>query len=279
MEIFYMPNIIIDEQRCNKCNTCSTVCVAGIIEKSTDSIFPTISNENINNCLRCGHCESFCKHDALQLDYFPEEKIQVSSQDCSIEPQRLSLYIKKRRSVRHFSSNLVDKELITEIIDVARYAASGGNQQPVKWIVISGYSEVKKIAGLTVDWFRSIKNTSHPLGPYASGIISMWDNGIDLICHNAPHLLFAHIPKTDQQMDDPTEAIIAMTHIDIVAPSFGIGTCWAGFVQMAIDAYDPLKVALEIPEGRIIKSAMMFGYSQFEVRSIPRRNPADVIWR
>lgn len=80
----------------------------------------------------------------LQLDYFPEEKIQVSSQDCSIEPQRLSLYIKKRRSVRHFSSNLVDKELITEIIDVARYAASGGNQQPVKWIVISGYSEVKK---------------------------------------------------------------------------------------------------------------------------------------
>jgi hypothetical protein len=95
------------------------------------------------------------------------------------------------------------------------------------------------------------------------------DSGIDLIGYNAPHLLFAHIPKIEQQTDDPTEAIIAMTHIDIAAPSFGIGTCWAGFVQMAVDAYGPLQAALEVPDGRIIKSAMMFGYSQFEVRSIP----------
>lgn len=274
-----MPNIIINEQLCTKCNICSAICVAGIIEKSTDSLFPTVLKDNENNCLRCGHCESFCQHDALMLNYLPEEKIQASSQESIIEPERLSLYIKKRRSVRHFSSNLVDKHLITQIIDVARYAASGGNQQPVKWIVISGYSEVKNIAKLTVDWFRTIQNTSHPLGPYVSLIISKWDSGIDLICHNAPHLLFAHIPKMEQQIDDPTEAIIAMTHIDIAAPSFGIGTCWAGFVQMAIDAYKPLQEALEVPEGRIIKSAMMFGHSQFEVRSVPRRNPADIIWR
>ncbi|NLD36197.1 MAG: nitroreductase [Desulfatiglans sp.] len=274
-----MPNIIINEQRCIKCNICSTVCVTGIIEKSNDSIFPRILKENENNCLQCGHCESFCKQDALLLNYLPEEKIQVSSQDSSIEPKRLSLYIKNRRSVRHFTSSLVDKEIISQIIDVARYAASGGNQQPVKWIVISGHSMVKNIAGLTVDWFRTIQNTSHPLGPYASGIISMWDSGVDLICHNAPHLLFAHIPKAEQQIDDPTEAIIAMTHIDIAAPSFGVGTCWAGLVQMAADAYKPLQEALETPKGRIIKGAMMFGYSQFEVRSIPRRNPADVIWR
>lgn len=274
-----MPNIIINEQHCTKCNICSTICVMGIIEKSTPSGFPTVLEENRDNCLRCGHCESFCKQDALLLDYLPEDKMPVSPQDGCIDPRTLSLYMKKRRSIRHYSSKLVDKDLISQIIDVARYAASGGNQQPVNWIVISGFSEVKKIAGLTIDWFRTIQNTSHPLAPYVSRLISMWDNGTDLICYNAPHLLFTHIPKTEREIDDPTDAIIAMTHIDLAAPSFGIGTCWAGFVQLAIDAYKPLQEALMVPKGRIIKSAMMIGYSQFEVRSIPRRNHAEVTWR
>jgi hypothetical protein len=32
-----------------------------------------------------------------------------------------------------------------------------------------------------------------------------------------------------------------MTHIDIAAPAFCIGTCWAGFVIMAMEDYGPLK--------------------------------------
>ncbi len=39
----------------------------------------------------------------------------------------------------------------------------------------------------------------------------------------------------------PPEAVIAMTHIDIAAPAFCIGTCWAGFVIMAMEDYGPLK--------------------------------------
>jgi nitroreductase len=66
-------------------------------------------------------------------------------------------------------------------------------------------------------------------------ILSSCDNGVNLICHKAPHLLFAHIPF--EPIDDPTEAIIALTHFDIAAPSFGIGTCWAGFFKMATDNY------------------------------------------
>ncbi len=34
-----------------------------------------------------------------------------------------------------------------------------------------------------------------------------------------------------------------------------------------------------VPDGRIIKSAMMIGYPQFEVHSIPRRKPVEIIWR
>ncbi len=147
-----MPTILIDEKRCIRCTVCSSICTAKIIEKANRSDVSNNFKENETNCLRCGHCESFCPHDALLLNYVPEEKLHFSLQDSSIEPERLSLYIKKRRSVRHFTSDLVEKDVISKIIDVARYAASGGNQQPVKWMVISGFSKVKKIAGLTVDW-------------------------------------------------------------------------------------------------------------------------------
>jgi nitroreductase/Pyruvate/2-oxoacid:ferredoxin oxidoreductase delta subunit len=272
-----MPQIIIDKKLCTRCNTCATLCVMGIIDKTTDSGYPTIPEEKTDYCLKCGHCESFCAQRALTLDFLLNEKIDATSFDSQIEPQDLALYIKKRRSVRHFSSKTVNKELIAKVIDVARYAASGGNGQPVKWIVVHEPSEVKHIAGLTIDWMRTIRNTSHPLADFVPAIISTWDNGLDLICHNAPHLLLAHVPVVP--IDDPTEAIIAMTHFDIAAPSFGIGTCWAGFVKMAMDNYKPLRDLLSLPEGRKAACPMLFGYSSYKITSIPRRNPADITWK
>ena len=249
-----------------------------IIEKSTDSAVPTITKENEGNCSRCGHCESFCPQKALMLDFLPEEKIFIESKDGFVDSQTLSLYLKKRRSIRHFSSKKVPREIVSKLIDVARYAASAGNSQPVKWLVIEDSAEVKKIAGLTADWMRSIQNTSHPLASYVTRFISMWDSGVDFICHSAPHLLFAHIPRIIGN-SDPTNAVIAMTHVDIVAPSYTIGTCWAGFVKLAVDAYKPLQEALALPKGRIAVCAMMFGYPTYKAASIPRRNPADIIWR
>ena len=124
---------------------------------------------------------------------------------------------------------------------------------------------------------RTIQNTSHPLADYVPAIISTWDSGLDLICHNAPHLLFAHVPI--EPIDDPTEAIIALTHFDIAAPAFGIGTCWAGFVKMAIDNYKPLKDLLSIPEERKAACPMLFGYSSYKITSIPRRNPVNITWK
>lgn len=268
-----MPKIIIDEKLCNRCNTCVTVCPVKIIEKK-DSGVPVISEERKDYCLNCGHCEAFCRQNALTFDFLVKEKTVITPKDCLIDSQNLALYMKKRRSIRHFSSKTVDKELIAQVIDVARYAPSANNAQPVKWLVIHDSSEVKRIAGLTVDWMRTIQNTPHLLDDYLSPVIFMWDKGVDLISNNSPHLLFAHVPVES----DSTDAIIAMTHFDIAAPSFGLGTCWVGYIKMALDAYKPLQDALFIPEGRKTVCPMLFGYSSLEAASIPRRNPIDIKW-
>jgi nitroreductase/NAD-dependent dihydropyrimidine dehydrogenase PreA subunit len=273
-----MPQILVDKSLCTKCNICSTVCVLRIIERSGETGFPVIADENVKICFICGHCEAFCPQNALTLDFRLEEKKKSAETDVTAGTNDIVPYLKQRRSIRNYSSKVVPKEVIAQLLDVTRYAPSGGNNQNVRWLVFQDPADVRKIASLTVDWMRTLLNTEHPLSAYVQDIISSWDRGGDPVCRNAPHILFAHVPFFGQNYD-PTDGIIAMAHLDIAAPSFGLGTCWAGFVKMAADQYQPLQEFLALPANRRAVYAMILGYPSYKVRSIPRRNPVKISWR
>jgi len=132
---------------------------------------------------------------------------------------------------------------------------------------------VKKIAGLTVEWMRILKNTDHPMSGYVPALIGAWESGRDVICREAPHLLFAHI--TEGNPVAFVDAIIALTHFDVVAPAFDIGTCWAGFVAMAATSYEPLQKELGLPAGRKCAYAMMFGKPQYKCMGSQPKTPCD----
>lgn len=178
--------------------------------------------------------------------------------------------------MRHFTDEPVSKAEILKMLDIARYAASGGNSQPVQWLVVHDRKRVKTIAGLTIEYIKSLLNTDYPLKGYLPKLISAWDHGADIICQGAAHLLFAIIPEGNPIAT--VDAIIALTHFDVAAPAFGVGTCWAGFVAMAASAYSPLKKELGIPAGKKCAYAMMFGHSRYKIYGIPRRNPLQLTW-
>ena len=54
-------------------------------------------------------------------------------------------------------------------------------------------------------------------------VIRAWDRGEDPICRKAPHLVVAYAHK--DSLAAPTDAIIALSHLEIIAPSLGLGTC------------------------------------------------------
>jgi nitroreductase len=95
--------------------------------------------------------------------------------------------------VRHFTGDPVPRETILEILDIARYAASGGNSQQVQWLVIHNPEKVRRIAEITVEWMKGLLNTAHPMSGYIPMLISAWEQGRDVICRGASNLLFAHI--------------------------------------------------------------------------------------
>jgi len=272
-----MAQIIVDEDSCTRCGICVKICPSGIIDPVDEDRLPQVQDTNASYCMYCGHCETFCPSQALVLNFRPDEKLPLQAGAGTISPEDIGIYLKKRRSVRHYTTEPVPREKILEVLDIARYAASGTNGQPVEWLVIHDPDSVRRIAELTIEWMKTLLNTPHPMSSYVPVLISAWEQGHDVICRGAPHLLFAHIPE--ESPIAPIDAIIALTHFDIAAPAFGIGTCWAGFVAAATMFYEPLQKELGLPAGRKTAYAMMFGYPQYKAYGIPRRKPLQVTWQ
>jgi nitroreductase/NAD-dependent dihydropyrimidine dehydrogenase PreA subunit len=272
-----MTSILVDQDLCTRCGICSSMCVMGVIDPADENTLPKVNKANEGMCIGCGHCEACCPSQALLFNNSPEEKVRLPAGAGTIAPEDMGYYLKKRRSVRCYTKEPVSRDTILGILDIARYAASAGNGQPVEWIIVQDPKKVKKIAGLTIEWMKTLQNSNHPMSGYIPLLIGAWESGRDVICRGAPHLLVATIPEGNPMAQ--TDAIIAMTHFDIAAPAFGVGTCWAGFVAMAASQYGPLQKELGIPSGRTSAYAMMFGNPQYKIFGIPRRKPLQVTWR
>jgi len=274
-----METILVDEDFCTRCGTCSAGCPMGIVDAAEEETLPGVPEEKAGMCIACGHCEVFCPAQTLLLNVRPEEKAYVPAGAGLLPPGDLGIYLQKRRSVRRYTDEPVPRETILQVLDIVRYAPSGGNGQPVRWIVVHDPEKVRRIAALTIEWMKTLVGSRHPVSGYVPGLIDAWEAGYDVICRGAPHLLVAHIPEGNPIAS--VDAIITMTHFDIAAPAFGIGTCWAGFASQAAATYEPLQQELGIPAGRRFAYAMMFGrpQSQYAVHGIPRRNPVRVTWQ
>jgi nitroreductase/NAD-dependent dihydropyrimidine dehydrogenase PreA subunit len=272
-----MTTLLVDQALCTRCGICPIVCPMKIIGPVDEKTLPCVPEAKAGMCIRCGHCEVSCPSQAITLNFLPEEKVHLAAGAGSLSPADLSLYLKKRRSVRHFTPEPVDKDTLRQILDVARYAASGSNGQPVQWLVVHDPEEVRKLAGLTIGWMKTLLNSDHPLSGYVPSLIAAWDRGFDPVCRGAPHLVIAHIPEGNPVAS--IDAIIALTHFDVTAPAYGVGTCWAGFLSMAATAYEPLQKVLTLPSGRKYSYALMFGYPRYKTYGIPRRNPPEITWR
>ena len=266
--------VIIDEDACTGCGVCSEVCPGKIIEPARGAAFPFVPTEKEGQCLSCGQCEAFCPTGALVQG--GRAGTTPASPAGALSADQLGLYMKSRRSVRQYRPDPVPRETIEALLEIARYAPSGGNGQPVEWLVVHDPGEVRKLAGLVVDWMRSLVGSGHPMSGYAPYLVDAWDSGADPICRGAPHLLISHVPEGNPMA--PTDAIIALAHVDLAAPSFGLGTCWAGFVAMSLE-YAPLREFYGLPEGRVPTYAMMFGYPRYRPQQVPGRKPLRVIWR
>lgn len=273
-----MNRVTVDAGACTRCGTCSTVCPLSVIVAGEGDAPPSAPPDRLGRCIGCGQCEVLCPAGALVLGPRDRPLQRVPPGTGFLSPDEIGLAMRLRRSVRHYTGKPVAEETIGRILDIVRYAPSGTNSQPVRWIVFHDPAGVRRVAGHTIGWMESCIAAGDPLSGFYHRLVQAWEKGNDVICRKAPHLLVAHIPCDNPVA--PVDAVIALTHFDLAAPAFGVGTCWAGFVSIAAAAgHRPLLDELALPPGRRFGYAMVFGHPEFPVRGIPERNPAHVTWR
>jgi len=274
-----MTDISISLPLCSGCKTCTEVCPYFILKTDESTKKPAVDHQLISRCCHCGHCEAVCPEGAITVMYTGAGPVPGTPEYHPVSPVQIGQHLMMRRSIRDYTPEPVPEETLRQILEIVRYAPTGMNGQPVHWLVMRDPAEIRNLAGTIIEWGRDVvKNQpGHPLAPILPMVIDAWDQGADPVCHHAPCLVIAHGPH-----DNPNvfiDAVIAMTHLDIVAPSFGLGTCWAGFVQIAAATSPAVARSLRLPEGHRAQCAMLAGYPEFRFRRIPKRDDLKVTWR
>lgn len=273
-----MSLFMVDEEKCKRDGVCVTECPAKIIElKDKDSV-PTPIEGAEELCINCGHCVAVCPHGAFFHRAMSPDQCPPVQSEWLLGPERVEHFLRARRSIRTYKDESVGREVLTKLIDIARFAPSGHNLQPVRWLVIYQRDEVHRFAGLIVDWMRHLVKEDSPLVQllHMDRIIYAWDEGLDRVCRDAPHIIVAHAPKEERTA--PAACTIALTYLELAAPSFGLGACWAGYFNAAATLWPPMQEALPLPEGHMSFGAMMVGYPRYKYHRLPLRNEARITW-
>ena len=265
-----MGLISIDVNKCNQDEFCVRDCPTAIISLPEGG-FPEIAPDKEGSCLECGHCVAVCPFGALSHKRIPIEKSPEIQDKLNLGEEQASQFLRSRRSVRRFLDKPVERDRIRRLIEVARYAPTGGNSQMVEWLVLDDRSRIKAIAGLTVNWVREIVKNPEVVAasPYLPLAVAAWDAGFDSVLRGAPVLVTAMAPK--EAMNGMVDLTLALSYLDLYATPMGLGTCWAGLLQGAMLNSPAVKSAVGVPATHPSHYPIMLGYPEPRYFRLPER--------
>lgn len=269
----------VDPEKCNRDGICAAECPTRIIELPSTDDCPRPIPDADQYCLACGHCVAVCPQGALRLNWLAPGDCPPVRREIGITTEQAEQFLRSRRSIRTFKEQPVEREKLQKLIEIAGYAPSAKNLQPWHWLVVEDTGEVRRLAGMVIDWMRDVIEENREMVESRGfvRVVAAWDRGDERICRGAPHVIIAHGDKTwAYGVEDCT---LALEYLELFAPSLGLGTCWGGFLYSTVNQYPPLFETLGLPADHRAYGAMMVGYPKFKYQRLPRRNPPRVTWR
>lgn len=274
-----MPLFSIDKDKCKRDGICAATCPVGLIEirGKNESPAPIESAEEL--CLNCGHYVAVCPQGALSHRHMKPGECPPVRKELILSPEHVEHFLRYRRSIRNYKKKAVSRAIISRLIDVARYAPSGHNLQPVHWLVIDNSQTLRNLAGLVIDWMKKMMASNSLVAQqmHFDRVVDAWQKGKDRILREAPVLIVAHALR-ELSTAQPS-CLIALTYLELATTSFGLGACWAGYFNAAATFYPPVSEALALPEGHQCFGAIMVGFPKYEYHRLPLRNEPKITWR
>ncbi len=269
----------IDKDKCKKDGICVRECPFNIIRLRKDDGYPDIVPDDGASCLACGHCVAVCPTGALSHENVPIEASPVIKKELEIGEEQAMQFLRSRRSIRFYKEEPVEQEKVLRLIEAARYAPTAGNTQLVKWSVLSDKTLIGKLAGMTIDYIRqSLKENPDKAYARFPAIVAEWESGRDSILRNAPVLVVASAPKA--ALNGLVDVTLALCYLDLLAPTMGLGTCWAGLLYGAMLSSPEIREIAGIPAHHSHYYPMMLGYPKIErYYRLPERKPPKISFK
>jgi nitroreductase/NAD-dependent dihydropyrimidine dehydrogenase PreA subunit len=268
----------VNEQTCAQDGICAKVCPVGVIEFQKGA-YPRPIAGAVEVCVRCGHCVAVCPTGSLNHRVMSAEQCAPIRDDLRISAEACEQFLRSRRSIRVYKDRIVSQDALQKLIEIARFAPSGHNSQGEKWLVLGNREELHRLAGIVADWMRWVIVNMPEFAAFMhlELAVQRWENGEDIILRNAPTVIIAHAKKEDRLA--PSTCTIALSYLELAATGLGLGTCWAGYFNMAATTFPPMMEALALPEGHQAFGSMMLGYPAFTYQRLPTRKKPDITWR
>ncbi|MHC4884495.1 MAG: nitroreductase family protein [Planctomycetota bacterium] len=183
--------------------------------------------------------------------------------------------VTRTRSYRRFKQDPISEEALLELVDLARLSASGGNQQPLKYLVSSDPEMNEKIFPTTV-WAAALKE---------------WDGPAE---GERPTAYIVLLHDTEVSKGTGGDAGISGWSICLGAAERGIGACMIGSIRRpelveVLGIPERYQIALIIAlgvagetvvlEGPREDGSMTYYRSDDDVHHTPKRPLEDVLVR
>lgn len=269
-----MGLINVDQKKCVKCGLCATSCPRGLIH--LDSEWPLIAEEVL--CIGCGHCVAVCPTSALDNVRAPLAGQVPLADKPALSHDEVYWYMRSRRSIRKFRPEKVPRDTLLKLMDIARFAPTGGNSQGLSYKVIEDRLILDAITCHTVDWLADQAAAGVPAARSFSQYVSVYlRRKHDVILRDAPHFILAMADKALVRARE--NAHFSLAYVELFAPALNLGSCWTGlFEAAAYSGYKPLLDLLGIPAEKQLCGSIVVGVPAYRMHRLPDRNPLDIVF-
>jgi nitroreductase len=171
-----------------------------------------------------------------------------------------------RRSVREFTPQKVEQEVLRNLIDAAAQAPSAVNQQPWAFCVVQDKTLLARIS-------REAK--AHMLGASPAGLVShhfqdiLSNPDFDIFYHAPALIVISSVVQSPWAVEN---CALAAENLMLTACAAGLGTCWIGFAQAWLGTPEG-KAALELPSSYVPVAPIIVGHPKSTPPLVPRKEP------
>jgi nitroreductase/NAD-dependent dihydropyrimidine dehydrogenase PreA subunit len=265
-----MPNITVNQDLCIDCKACQKVCPGRAINKNEAGWYLKPLR-----CIKCGHCVAVCPTGAMDHSLCPLSGMPPLEQMPVLAPETAETFLRSRRSIRSFRGKNIPREVVLQLLNVARFAPTGNNSQKISYLVIDQAEQLQKFTEHIITWMEIQQAERRPGHQYFTLFTKVYRHTKDdMILRGAPCLILALAPDEPNQR---AACATALAYLELYATCLGLGTCWLGLALRCLDDnYAPLLEMLHLPQGQIVQGAVIAGYSKYKYQRLPERSPLQV---